>query len=73
MGGSVNDRSSLFAKQKGMGLKTSTTSVRAAYIRCLLACVTPSSAFKAATLIPKLMACIDKALGQSTQVRQVIR
>ncbi|ROT65240.1 Translational activator GCN1 [Penaeus vannamei] len=54
---------------KGMGLKTSTTSVRAAYIRCLLACVTPSSAFKAATLIPKLMACIDKALGQSTQVR----
>lgn len=53
---------------KGMGLKTSTTSVRAAYIRCLLACVTPSSAFKAATLIPKLMACIDKALGQSTQV-----
>ncbi|XP_037791429.1 eIF-2-alpha kinase activator GCN1-like [Penaeus monodon] len=53
---------------KGMGLKTSTTSVRAAYIRCLLACVTPSSAFKAATLIPKLLACIDKALSQSTQV-----
>lgn len=53
---------------KGMSLKTSTTSVRAAYIRCLLGCITSSTAVKAAPLIPHLLSCVNKALSQTTQI-----
>lgn len=57
---------------KGMTLKTSTTSVRAAYVRCMLSCLTSSNACKAASIIPHLLATIDKALGQSTQVFMLV-
>ncbi|KAG7170707.1 eIF-2-alpha kinase activator GCN1-like 1 [Homarus americanus] len=57
---------------KGLMLKTSTTSVRAAYLRCMLGCVTPSNAFKAACIIPHLLTGIDKALGQSTQILMLV-
>ncbi|KAK7073636.1 eIF-2-alpha kinase activator GCN1 [Halocaridina rubra] len=57
---------------KGMTLKTSTTVVRAAYVRCLLSCVTSSNAHKAAALIPCLLTSVDRALSQSTQIPMLI-
>ncbi|XP_068244259.1 stalled ribosome sensor GCN1 [Palaemon carinicauda] len=53
---------------KGISLKTSTTAVRAAYVRCLQGCITTSNAHKAAALIPSLLTSVEKALTQSTQI-----
>ncbi|KAG0719257.1 eIF-2-alpha kinase activator GCN1 [Chionoecetes opilio] len=53
---------------KGMTLKTSTASIRAAYVRCLQGCVTSSSAHKATPVITHLITSIEKALNQITQI-----
>ncbi|KAK3887663.1 hypothetical protein Pcinc_008247 [Petrolisthes cinctipes] len=53
---------------KGMLLKSSTSSVRGAYVRCMLGCINSTNAHKAAVLIPHLLKSIDKAIIQSTQV-----
>lgn len=53
-------------------LKTSTSSVRGAYVRCMLGCVTSTNAHKAAVLIPHLLTSTDKAILQSTQVGQFL-
>ncbi|XP_071537961.1 stalled ribosome sensor GCN1 [Panulirus ornatus] len=53
---------------KGMTLKSTTTSVRAAYLRCMLGCVTSSNAHKVACIIPHLLTSVEKALNQFTQV-----
>lgn len=51
-----------------MNLKTSSTNVRSAYVRCLLSCVSSSNAISISSIIPHLLSMVEKSLAQSTQV-----
>lgn len=53
--------------QTGMGLKTSTSLVRCAYIQAMLACFNPTTIAQANVLTPILLKSVEKAVAQSTQ------
>ncbi|RZF42658.1 hypothetical protein LSTR_LSTR001453 [Laodelphax striatellus] len=56
---------------KGIGLKTSTASVRTAYIDCMSACFHGNTLSQGVELVPLLIKSVEKAVSQPTQVLAV--
>ncbi|XP_039292554.1 eIF-2-alpha kinase activator GCN1 [Nilaparvata lugens] len=56
---------------KGIGLKTSTASVRTAYIECMSACLHGNTLSQGVELVPLLIKSVEKAVSQPTQVLSV--
>ncbi|XP_046688091.1 eIF-2-alpha kinase activator GCN1-like [Homalodisca vitripennis] len=53
---------------KGIGLKTSTSGVRTAYIECMAACFHGTTLPQGLELVPLLLKSVEKAVQQPTQV-----